>query len=470
MRRETSIIINGESSSSSTLAAKYFLFTFQNKNVVVISKSRVASIFFSFSTTTSNNSNLTSSDFDSSFVVSYLINSCGLSENQAITVSGKLNFKTTPNPDSVLTSLKANGFTELQISKLIPRYPAILSSDPHKTLKPRFDFFISRGIHGVDLANIISMNPSILKQYFSKVIIPSFDILKSIVQSDQKVIKMIKRNYRILGSNQVKRVMLNLELLRNQGVPETNIRMGLSCQPRTYTESADRFKDIVEQVKEMGFHQLQTTFLTAIQGLASMTEANWRKKKDVYKRWGWSEDQIQTTFMKSPSCMMASEKKIMAVMNFLVNEMEYDSSIVAEKPIFFSYSLKGKIIPRCSVIRILVSRGMIKENIPISTLSRMVDESFLEKFVKKYEQEVPELMKIFQAISASKKLKFKTQIKPDSVLALLKAEGFTEPHISKLIPRHPAILSSNPHKTLKPKFDFFSNPKGFMDFTLPTSS
>ncbi|XP_026418664.1 uncharacterized protein LOC113314112 isoform X2 [Papaver somniferum] len=139
-----------------------------------------------------------------------------------------------------------------------------------------------------------------------------------------------------------------------------------------------------------------TAAARGIIGLASMNEANWKNKMDVYKRWGWSENHIQTAFRKYPGCMSASEKKIMAIMNFLVNEMGYESLSIAEYPTVINCSLKTRIIPRCYVMRILVSRGLIKEKIPISTMSTMLDESFLKKFVIKYEQEVPELMKVYR--------------------------------------------------------------------------
>ncbi|RZC76228.1 hypothetical protein C5167_000539 [Papaver somniferum] len=102
---------------------------------------------------------------------------------------------------------------------------------------------------------------------------------------------------------------------------------------------------------------------------------------------------------------MASEKKIMAVMSFLVNEMGYDSSSAAECPLVIDCSLKWRIIPRCSVIKILVSKGLIKELIPLRALSTMVDEAFLEKFVFKYEQQVPGLMKIFKGQNVAHKLR-----------------------------------------------------------------
>ncbi|XP_026418040.1 uncharacterized protein LOC113313475 isoform X2 [Papaver somniferum] len=394
---ELGVTLKRTTTSSSTLPAKYF-FRIQNQNVAVISKSRVTSIFSSFSTTTSNKRNNVncSYDFDSSFVVSYLINSCGLSQTEAIIASKKINFKTTTKPDSVLTLLKTYGFTEPDISKLINKEPSILLSNPHKTLQPKLDFFKSKGIYEIELANFISRFPKFLTRGLKGEIIPSFEILKSIVHSDVHVIKMIKRNSWIISADRIKRVMVNVELLRNEGVPETNIHMCLSAQPRAYSESANRFKEILEKVKEMGFHHLQTTFLRAIHGLTSMNGANWRKKMDVYKRWGWSEDHIHAAFRKHPSCMMASEKKIMGIMNFLVNDMGHNSLSISGASKVFCYSLKNRIIPRCSVVKILVSKGLIQKKPCINSFVTITDKSFLEKYIKKYELEVPELMKVFQ--------------------------------------------------------------------------
>ncbi|RZC82165.1 hypothetical protein C5167_044962 [Papaver somniferum] len=154
------------------------------------------------------------------------------------------------------------------------------------TRKPDSIFFKSKGLYGSDLANFFSIDPRILKYRFNKVVIQSFDKLKSIVQSDQNVVKMLKRNSWILSTNQVEKVMVNLEHLRTQGVPETKISDYLIRQPRVFTEDANKFRKIVERTKEMGFNPLKTTFLVAIHGLTSMTEANWRKKKGCLQEMG----------------------------------------------------------------------------------------------------------------------------------------------------------------------------------------
>ncbi|XP_026425676.1 uncharacterized protein LOC113321924 [Papaver somniferum] len=206
---------------------------------------------------------------------------------------------------------------------------------------------------------------------------------------------IIMRNPWIMSHCQLKKVILNLELLRSAGVPQANTSKLLTPQPITFTGDADRFKEIVEKVKEMGFDPWKITFLIAIHGFASMSEANWIKKLDVYKRWGWSEDQIQSAFRKSPRCMMTYEKKIMAVMNFLVNDMGCDSSSIADSPKVLDCSLKERSLPRCSVIRILLFRGLIKDILSLRSLSVMANKSFLDKFVHDYELEVPELMKVF---------------------------------------------------------------------------
>ncbi|XP_026412822.1 uncharacterized protein LOC113308575 isoform X1 [Papaver somniferum] len=403
--KRAAAIIHGESSSSTLAAptAKYF-FRIQNQN------SRVTSTFSSFSTTASNYSNLTSCS-DSSFVVSYLINSCGLSQTEAITASEKLSFRNTLNPDSVLALLKRYGFTEIHISKVISKVPSILQSNPTNILKPKLDFFKSKGIDEFELADFISSFPQLLTLDLRKEIIPCFDTLRSIVQSDENVVKMIRRNPWIISRDRVEVVRVNVEILRNEGVPETHISNHLILHPKAYT--ANRFEEIVDRVRDMGFHHSETTFLVAVHMLRITSEASLRNKMDIFKRYGgWSEDQILSAFRKSPTCMKTSGEKIMEVLGFLVIEMGYDSSIVAENPVIFTCNLEEKIIPRCSVIRVLISRGLIEENISLSTLATLSDESFLKKFVKKYEEEVPGLMKVFtvaeeQLQGANKKLNSK---------------------------------------------------------------
>ncbi|RZC81507.1 hypothetical protein C5167_044085 [Papaver somniferum] len=84
-------------------------------------------------------------------------------------------------------------------------------------------------------------------------------------------------------------------------------------------------------------------------------------------------------------------------MDFLVNEMGYASSSIAESPGILTNSLRERIIPRCSVIKIFVSKGLTEEKISLRSLGKMTYKLFLDKFVIPNEQESPALIKIIDS-------------------------------------------------------------------------
>ncbi|OVA06460.1 Mitochodrial transcription termination factor-related [Macleaya cordata] len=324
------------------------------------------------------------------------MNSCGLSEDRAISASKELHFETSSRPDSVLTFLENNGFTKPYISKIITNRPRVLLSDPYKTFKPKVEFFNSIGLSGLDLTKILSKNINILLRSLENHIIPTYAFLKSILHTDQNVISTLNRSTWVLLEDPGKRIVPNIGVLRDQGVPESNISLLLNTQPRALLVTADRFKKIVEEIKGMDFDPLQTAFVSAVHTLTSMSKSSWEAKLNVFRKWGLSEDQIRTAFRKQPKALTLSEKKIMAIMDFFVNQMGYNPSFLAEHPHLITYSLEKRIIPRCRVLRILVSKGLIKKKFHLTSVLTIGEKSFLERYVIKNEKEVPELLKAFE--------------------------------------------------------------------------
>ncbi|KAL7112667.1 hypothetical protein ACP275_04G017000 [Erythranthe tilingii] len=88
----------------------------------------------------------------------------------------------------------------------------------------------------------------------------------------------------------------------------------------------------------------------------------WDKCYKVYSKWGWSKDDIHMAFRKHPYCMLLTEKKISTALDFLVNKVGVDSRSVALRPYVLFYSMEKRIIPRCSIILILSSKGLVKKN------------------------------------------------------------------------------------------------------------
>ncbi|PSR85145.1 Transcription termination factor like [Actinidia chinensis var. chinensis] len=332
-----------------------------------------------------------------SFTVSYLINSCGFSLEKALSVSEHVKFEASDKPDSVLALFESHGFTQTQILTIIRNYPPVLLSDPKKTLLPKLEFLKSKGISSTDVTNIVATSPSILRRSLEKNIIPSFNFFNNLLQSEKKTLAAIKSYYGFHLSDRQTRVTPNVETLREAGVPNVNIMYLLTTQPRLFMASNDSFGKIVKEVEKMGFNPLKVKFVLAVQALIQMTKSTWEKKVDVYKKWGWTEEEILVAFKKNPWCMAASEDKINGVMNFLVNNMGMESSLVVKRTKLISLSLEKRIVPRCAAYQVLLSKGLIKSNgISLMTLIMSSEKQFLEKVVNRHKEEAPELLKLYK--------------------------------------------------------------------------
>ena len=114
-----------------------------------------------------------------------------------------------------------------------------------------------------------------------------------------------------------------------------------------------------------------------------------------YKKWGWSEDEIFTAFERYPGCMMASTDKIMRILDFLVNTMGWEKSFILQWPIVISFSFEKRIIPRCLVYQYLAEKGLT-DDFCFTKWLMYSDTKFLKWVLKKYEEESPELFKLYQ--------------------------------------------------------------------------
>ncbi|KAL5708793.1 hypothetical protein ACHQM5_019550 [Ranunculus cassubicifolius] len=273
-------------------------------------------------------------------------------------------------------------------------YPTLLISKVDKTLKPKFDYFNSKGLSGADLAKVLCQNPNVLGSSLEKTIIPSFNLLESIVGTREKVIAMLNRSMNVLS--RIKTVESNIALLLSHGVPMSNIQKLLVSQPSALLRNPSRFSEDVEEVMKMKFDPSQYLFLMAMHVLDAMSRSSLEAKFDVYKSWGWSEDQVQCAFLKKPYCMILSEKNIMFTMDSLVNKFGYAPSSIAEQPTVLQFSCEKRIIPRCSAMQILFRKGKVKQSTSLYSFLQLQENVFFKKYISRFEKEVPELLSAYQ--------------------------------------------------------------------------
>ncbi|XVF62625.1 hypothetical protein PTKIN_Ptkin09bG0023500 [Pterospermum kingtungense] len=331
-----------------------------------------------------------------SFTVSYLINKLGFSPESALAVSKYLVLKTPDNADSVISFLEIIAFSEYQIKTLIKKKPGLLASKVDKTLVPKLEFLKSKGFSGSDLARLLCQNPSVLGASLEKQLVPFFNSFTNLTHSGEKTIKAITCYSFIFSYDIDAYILPNVNILRDHGVPESNIILSLYRFPCTFVISPVVFKEIVDEVIGMGFNCLIMKFIYVVSMLRHNNKCRQERKFGIFKKWGWSDQEILNAFRKDPHVIRPTEEKIAGIMDFLVNRMGVRSVLVANQPSVLGRSLEKRIVPRGLYAQDLLSKGLI-DSIRLSPLFDTSEKAFLQRFVYHYgEDKAPELLKMYK--------------------------------------------------------------------------
>ncbi|KAF8398092.1 hypothetical protein HHK36_017018 [Tetracentron sinense] len=333
-----------------------------------------------------------------SFHIDYLINSCGVSPETALSAAKRIrsSFSTAEKPDSVLKFLESNGFLKPHITKLISANPRLLSADIERTLKPKIKLFQDLGLSGPKLAELIASNPSILLRSLNGQIIPCIQLVRSFVETDENVIKALKRSKWLLSCNPDLRMQPNIALLRDHNVPDSRIAHLIINQPGSLLLKTESLKETVESVEKLGFKPESGRFTIAIHTLCSMSKSTWEAKLMLLKDLGWSEEDIFSAFKKMPIFLACSENKMKEGMDFFVKMLKWDASFIAKHPKLLMYSLRKRVIPRFEIYKVLMSQGLLRDEWELIHMLNLRETDFMMKYVTQYDEEFSHLLKAYK--------------------------------------------------------------------------
>ena len=331
----------------------------------------------------------------SSFTVSYLINSCGLSPQSALSAAKRIQLKNTEGSDSFLNFFKSHGFTDAQITTLISKCPILLRLNLGKNIKPKLEYFQSLGYSGADVAALISSVPHVLTGSLENRLKPNFELLSSIIGNNQLISSAIRQTSRILQGSLETNFLPNVRTLQSCGVPGASIAKLTGYHPRVILQPTERFNVTVELIREMGFNPLSTMFVHGVAAVSRFNPSTWSKKIALFKSLGWSEREVFSAFAKHPFCMLASEHKIRKAMDFYVKKQQWGPSFLSARPVLLSLSLEKRVMPRCSARSVLESKGLLTRGSSVHFLM-MSEKDFLDKYVIKYKNQVPEVLEAYK--------------------------------------------------------------------------
>ncbi|XP_073155025.1 transcription termination factor MTERF8, chloroplastic-like [Henckelia pumila] len=295
-------------------------------------------------------------------MVSFLINSCGLSPEMAVSASEKVRFENPDKPNFVLKMFRKYGFSQKQIADIVRKRPRILLSN-EETLLPKLEFLKSFGSPRTYLA-ALSADPTLLSRSLEHRLIPIYNFFKSVLLTDERAAVAMKQLPRFFRHNPIKNMAPNVSVLSDLKVPDSCIMLLLTHYPETIMVKTDDFKESVKKVLEIGFDPSKSMFVLALHVFAEKGNRGiWDRCYKTYSSWGWSKDDIYSAFRKHPNCMIMSQNKISRTMDFLVNKMGWESRKLLSCPAVLLYSLENRIIPRCTVMKVLLSRGLIAKEV-----------------------------------------------------------------------------------------------------------
>ncbi|KAG2676127.1 hypothetical protein I3760_12G037400 [Carya illinoinensis] len=272
---------------------------------------------------------------------------------------------------AVVEFFRAHGFSDKQITTLTMKLPQLYLYNAEKIFKPKLEFFKSLGLSDLEIAKLLSSRPHILTRSLEKQIIPCVQELRRVLGTDENVLEAIKACFPILESNMVHMLQPNIATLISHGVPQSLVLKVFFIRPSSLFICGNRFSEIVSGVMNLGFDPSCLKFLLATMSMSLNSKTTWEKKVEAFRSYGLSEDEIYAAFKRQPLCMRCSEKKIKKMMDFFVNELKMKPSSISNSPTLLMHSLEKRIIPRCSVMQVLMLKGLIKEDIGIVSMVTM---------------------------------------------------------------------------------------------------
>ncbi|KAL2339064.1 hypothetical protein Fmac_013510 [Flemingia macrophylla] len=326
-----------------------------------------------------------------SFTVSYLITQCGFSPSSAAATARKLRIEARSKPDSVISFLSREGFSESQIRTIVQREHRILLCDPEKVISPKFRFLRSKGASTDQIVRVVTTGPRLLYRSLEKHLVPAFEFYRRFLLSDSQIITCLIRNSCFFSDG---RVALNTKLLLDQGVTRLSIAKLLRTWPSVLCSC--NLEHTVHELKQMGFDTSTTPFIVALLAKRTVNKTKWARKVHAFTKWGWSEDDVVSAFKRQPYSMLNSSEKIHAVFSFWVHQFGGDPKALVKSPVIFQLSLQKRLLPRAAVLRFLASHGLRKEGAGVIWPFHSTEKLFLETFVTRFPDHSLRLLEIYK--------------------------------------------------------------------------
>ncbi|OEL12530.1 hypothetical protein BAE44_0026454 [Dichanthelium oligosanthes] len=330
----------------------------------------------------------------------FLVTTCGLTPAQALRSSRHLAHLTSPTkPEAVLAFFADNGFTKADVAAAISGDSRILCAKVDKTLTPRLAQLRDMGLLSTQISRLITITPGIFK---SRTMIPRLAFYISYLGSFDKVHTALKKSPHLLCQNVELVVKPNIAFLQQCGLTDDDIAKLFVFVPRLLILKPEGIKEIVACAhKKLGVPCNSAMFKTALVTTYCINPERIGAKLDFMKKaLGCSETELRIAVGKLPSILTLSEVNLVRTVEFLKMEVGLEAKYIVRRPALLSYSIEKRMMPRHYVLKVLRTKGLVKDDIDFYGAVCSAEKEFAVRFIERYKEIVPRLAVHYAAACA----------------------------------------------------------------------
>ncbi|XP_022774093.1 uncharacterized protein LOC111316395 [Durio zibethinus] len=298
---------------------------------------------------------------------------------------------------SVANFFRSLGFSNAQIASAVRVTPQILFADVEMKLRPKIKLFQDLGLVETHLGKFFSRNSTLLTCSLDKKLIPSIRFFKKILgNSNEDLFKVFNRCNGFIARDDILKLSTNIEYLESCGIVGSQLSKLLTRQPRIFRMRESALRDLVARVVDMGFSTDSRMLVHAIHTLSCLSEQTFKKKCELLKTFGFSDNDCLVMFRRTPGVFRVSEEKMKLGIEFFLNVAKFDKNVLVSRPIFLMSSLEDRVIPRYQVLQIIKSKKLLKTDRSFLYILEYTENKFLE-FISRFPDDVEELLMAYKA-------------------------------------------------------------------------
>uniref|UniRef100_A0ACD5VBK5 Uncharacterized protein n=1 Tax=Avena sativa TaxID=4498 RepID=A0ACD5VBK5_AVESA len=323
-------------------------------------------------------------------VEQYLVDTCGLTQLQALKASTKLSHLKSPSkPDAVLAILAGLGLSTTDVASLIAKDPLLLVAGVDTTLTPNVAGLTALGLSRSEVARLVMHHPS---NFRLRSIVSKMHYYLPIFGSFHSFLRALNRGSYLLSCDLERAVKPNIAFLLECRLAVCDIAKLCTSTPRVLLTNPEHVQAMVACAEGFGVPRGSGMFRHMLHGVAFLSQEQIAVKLEYLKKtFRWSDAEVRVAVLSSPELLRKSKESLQLRSEFFFSEVGLEPAYIARRPVIINYSLEGRLRPRYYVVKYLKENGLIDRDRDYYNAVVLAEKVFVEKYICHHKEAAPHL-------------------------------------------------------------------------------